>query len=333
MNDDYPYRSPPDAKAWQPEWPPASPRAAEAEPEWMLGAIVAVSLAILAYGNLAILPVVYLLNATHPGFVLGGAILFFTAGSIVGQSALQAILVVWGGGPLWQRLAWHLVLIELAFLPWGLVYYFAAWHDATAWKHGIMVALGLPLLLLFCQAVPWFFRLFLHWRIEFFPRSSRPTASLFAERLSIRDYMVGTVLVAATIAMVRAGKPASMPDPNYWSLWFTIGLVLAALSLVAVVPIVYFTLGMRRAWWGVVGVLTLTGLACVPAIWLLRGVSLPPMPNMVAIPALIGGFTLTVAVPLWIARRYGYRLLTRRTDFQSASAVRDLQTHSLETAQ
>jgi hypothetical protein len=76
-----------------------------------------------------------------------------------------------------------------------------------------------------------------------------------------------------------------------------------------VLPIVYFTLGMRRAFWGVVGVLTLTALASAPAIHFLRGVPLPPVPLIFAIPALMGGCTLTIAVPLWFARSFGLRLV------------------------
>ena len=315
---DYPYCSPADAKTWQPVWPPALSLALEAEPDYPLGSNLASSLAILAYGNLAIIPVVFLLSAAaSPGFVLGAAIFFITAGSMVGQAALHAILVVWGGGKLWQRVAWQLALIELAFLPWGLGFCFAAWHQgASAWEYAVMVALGLPLLLLFCQGVPWFFRLFLQWRIEFVCSHPRPTDSLPTERLFIRDYMVGTVLVAAALAMVRAGKPASLPEANYWSLWITIGLVLAALSLIAVMPIVYFTLGMRRPRWGVASVLALTGLACVPAVLLLRGMPLPPVPLMIAIPALIGGFTATVAVPL--CDRAKVRLSTCHRDADKA---------------
>lgn len=309
--DEYPYRSPANAEIWQPAWPPAPPSAADAEPEWSLGWIIGVTLVILAWGNLAMLPIAESLNA-KPGFLftLGVSFVCLIAGSIIGQGALAAIFVVWGRGPLWQRLGWVAVLIGLVFLAWGVGFCSIAWHEITAWRDdAVTFASCLPLLLLFVQAVPWFIRLFLRWRIEWMSHGLRTAASRGAEQLSIRDYMVGTVLVAATMAMARAGKPAGMPEANYWSLWITIGLVLAALSLIAVVPIVYFTLGTRRASWGVVGVLTLTALAAAPAIYFLRGVPLPPVPLIVAIPALMAGCTLTVAVPLWIARRYGYRLV------------------------
>jgi hypothetical protein len=325
-SDDYPYRSPANARTWQPGWPPATTRAVEAlaaetlaaetQPDRTLGWIIAVTLAILACGNLAMLPTAELLGPIRPGllFSLGASFVCFAAGSIVGQGGLLAVLVVWGSGPLWQRLMWQAALMGLGFWAWGLGYSYVVRHKASAWDEGeLAAALGLPFLALSCQAVPWFFRLFLQWRIERESPSPRTTASLRAERLSIRDYLVGTVLVAVTLHLVRAGKPTSMPEANYWSLWLTIGLVLAALSLIAVVPIVYFTLGMRRALWGVVGVLTLTALASAPAIHYLRSVPLPPVPLIIAIPALMGGFTLSVAVPLWIARGNGYRLVIGRS--------------------
>jgi hypothetical protein len=334
-NDEYPYRSPADAQTWQPAWPSAAPLAAEAvaaealaaepEPDRTLGWIIAVALAVLAGGNLAMLPTAELLAPPiRPGFLfsLGISFVCFAAGSIVGQGALLAILVVWGSGPLWQRLAWQAALMGLGFWAWGLGYSYVVRDRVLAWDEGELAAvLCLPFLVLSCQAVPWFLRLFLQWRIEREFQSPPTTASLRAERLSIRDYLVGTVLVAVTLHLVRAGKPTSMPEASYWSLWLTIGLVLAVLGLIAVAPIVYFTLGTRRASWGVVGVLTLTGLACAPAIHFLRGVPLPPVPLIFAIPALIGGITLPVAVPLWIARRHGYRLVTRRTDFQSVQTT------------
>ena len=314
--DDYPYRSPADARTWQPAWPPAAPLAAETEPDRTLGLIIAAAIAILAWSNLAMLPTAELLEAATPGLLLSLGISFvcFAAGSLVGQGALLAILVVWGSGPLWQRLAWQATLMGLGFWAWSLGYIHAAGSGVSVWDEGeLAVAFCLPLLSLSCQAVLWFCRLFLDWRIERVFLSPRASASLRVERLSIRDYMVGTLLVAVTMAFARSGKPASMPEANYWSLWIIIGLVLAVLSLIAVVPIVYFTLGMRRASWGVVGVLMLTALASGPAIYFLRGVPLPPVPLIFAIPALMGGFTLTVALPLWIARQHGYRLAVGRS--------------------
>ncbi len=319
MTDEYPYRSPPDAKTWQPIWPhaasPDTPPPVNAEADWTLGWIVGLSLSILTFSNLAMLPTAESLSATKPGFhlSLGMSFVCFAAGSIVGQSALLAIFVVWVSAPIWQRLAWQAVLVWLAFTALCLGVCSIAWREVTAWRDGVVAfALCLPLLLLFSQAVPWFFRLFLNWRIELASESPRSTAASRAERLSIRDYMVGTVLVAVAMAMARAGKPASTAEANYWSLWITTGLVLAALSLIVVVPIVHFTLGVRRVHWSIVGVIALTTLASAPAIYFLRGVPLPPVPLMFAIPALMGGFTLTVAVPLWIARRCGYRLAIRR---------------------
>jgi hypothetical protein len=317
IGDDYPYRSRAGTKTWQPAWPPTAPLAAEApaveaQPDRALGLIIAAALAVLAWGNLAMLPTAVLLDAARPGFLfsLGISFVCFTAGSLVGQGALVAILVVWGSGPLWQRLAWQMALLGLGFWTWSLGYLYAAGNRMRAWgEDELGVAFCLPLLLLSCQAALWFCRLYLHWRIERASQHPRTTASLCAEQLSIRDYMVGTVLVAVTMALARAGKPASMPEANYWSLWITLGLVVAALSLIAVLPIVYFTLGMRRAFWGVVGVLTLTALASAPAIHFLRGVPLPPVPLIFAIPALMGGCTLTIAVPLWFARSFGLRLV------------------------
>jgi MFS family permease len=320
-DDDYPYRSPPVAKAWPPQSSPVQLAADTCPPAGvsLVGIFVAV-FAIASIGNVTVVPVADYVSPSKPGFILGITYMCAVAGSIGAQAALLAILLVWGPGALWQRQAWHWGLVAALFTAWGCGFAIAEsnWVLSRRFpsRELLTTILGLPLVSLACQAGPWLFRIYLHWRIER-PGEAREPAS--PETLSIRDFLLGTILVALTMAAVRLGKPMNVSAAWYWAAWGIGSAAAASISLLCVLPFLYLTLGVRNIRWGAVGIAAIAASVASTAIsilvWFNRiNGGFGPNDKEIALifSALAFGFTATLAGALWIARAYGYRLVMNR---------------------
>jgi hypothetical protein len=177
---------------------------------------------------------------------------------------------------------------------------------------------GLPLVALCAQAAAWLLRIYAHWRIERPTDSPSPEA---ARPLSIRDLLVWTVVVAATISLVRVGKPADVSEADYWSVWSIVSTTAAGLSILGMLPMVYLTLGVDRPVWGAVGVFAIAAAAASIASSILIYVN-PGGPTnreiALMFSSLAFGFTFLLVGPLWIARTYGYRLAMGRPVLEPA---------------
>src|SRR5262245_6304524 len=199
---DYPYRSPPMAKEWKSGWPPEQLAGDAYQPSGfsLLGDVAAV-LALSSIGTVALMPVADAVNPGSPGFILGLSYVCAVAGAIGAQAALLAMLVVWGSGPLWQRLIWKWGMAAVLFLAWGIGFAMTEWNWLQSSQFPpeelVVAILGLPLLSLACQAAPWLFRIYFRWRIE---RPGEDAAIARTETITIRDFLVGTILVAVTMA-------------------------------------------------------------------------------------------------------------------------------------
>jgi hypothetical protein len=330
MSDDYPYASPPDAKTWQPEWPPAVPPLASTEegdlpPAWetavanlnapALITILGVALALCLPANAIIIPISELPEQLHPAMLIILAI----GGAIAAEAALLTVLVVWGAGPLWRRLAWH----------WGLAaVLLLAWCGGWLWSYGYLIfqpanyryrfddarifACGFLLFALLLQAMPWLLRIYLGWRI-LLPGATQGSLS---ERLSIRDLLVGTVVAALAVAAARAGRPEEVANGEYWLGWIGVGIGTVIFTVVAIVPQVYFVLGMRSVRWAIGGVVLLSAIVAGGFATFLLATEPSGGPPvwwiLLAIVSMIGGYSGMLAGTLWVARAYGYRLVRGR---------------------
>jgi hypothetical protein len=320
-HENYPYASPPGTRVWQPALLPshsnaepliATAASLPADPLcWpRLAGIVAVAIAIASVANATMAPV---MTAMRPGsgFAPGLAYLSLVLGSIAGQAAVLTVLAVWASGPLWLRLVWHWGLMLLAFAAWtfGFVVALISENQTFPDEEFRIALLGLPLVALAFQAVPWLFKLYLGWRIV---HDEENWESATDQQLSIRDMFLATVVVAISMAAVRLGKPANVEEGIYWAAWGIGGAVASAISLVCLVPMVYLMLGVRDVRWGVLGVVAMAtswaALAAVILMWL--QFSGPSDKEIMLITASIAaGFTLTLAGMLRIARASGYRLV------------------------
>ncbi|MEX2173279.1 MAG: hypothetical protein WD872_02890 [Pirellulaceae bacterium] len=322
---DYPYDSPPDATLWQP--PPVALLKRDDEPAYRppLAVIVAIAMLLLSAGNAMHTPIAEATDGPgQPGFLSVAFVTFAIAGSIAAQAALLAILTVYGAGPLWLRLARHWGLAAVAFIAW-CVGFTLAYVNRLPWAmdgEALLVAVaGLPLIALACQGPHWLMRIYFYWRIE---HSDQNANAQSPRPLTIRDFFFGTVVVAATMAAVRLGKPALVDEGEYWLGWTLGGAVAAGISLIVVVPIAAFALAWRDWRWGAFGIGVLAAVAIAAAsaglIYLTSARGSNDWLGIFIATSLVIGFFLTLAIPLAVARAYGYRLVTRRRAAISAAA-------------
>jgi MFS family permease len=338
---DYPYAVRPDAVVRPPEspstvwrWhrPTSTPAVMEEDGQSSLAtfAIVVIAAVLIAsVGNALLFPVVRLMRPgplLTPSLGLGMALV----GSMGAQTALLAVLTVWGPGPLWMRWIWITGLAATAFSAWyaGFAASFADMFGRGRFPVAEVFAslAGLPLLILVCQSGLWFAKIYLGWQIEGETDAPLPEprdqgtpniASPEQERtppLAIRDMILGTLIVAVCLSAVRMSRPASLTDLGYWQLCAIIGGIAAVASLL-ILAIVYLTLAPRHVWLVVVLLAVLAAVLASLATVLVIATSPPGMSDpLVAtmMGSLVAGFFLVLAGTLGVSRGMGYRLVTSR---------------------
>jgi len=317
MSGDYPYASPPDAKTWQADWPPAY--APSAEPAFVppLALIVAGIMLVLSSGNVLMVPIVDSIAPWKLG-TLGIAWVMAIAGSIGAQGALLTILVGFGTGAFWQRLCWHWSLAAMALAAWcaGFAMVEWDWLSSNFLSHEFLTAVcALPLLAVCSQAAPWLLRVYSRWRIgmSYAPGSEGESPRPAAEpRLSIRDVLAGTVVTAVSLAAARFGKPPHVADAEYWAIVLSICGAAAVVIVIGGLPIVYLVLGTRCWRQGIggavaIGIVAATALAV--AFVYAPGAGPTGIQRIAMAVALVSGFLAPLAGTLFMARMYGYRLV------------------------
>jgi hypothetical protein len=324
---DYPYAPRPEAKTWQPEWP--IPRATVEVPVYAppLALIVAGVMLILTSGNFMLMPIAKSINPSQAGFLLGICCLVTICGSLGAQAALLTILMTFGAGPLWQRLLWHWGLAAMALAAWCLGFAIVDWNWISSSnfdsREFVSAVCALPLIALACQSFPWFLRIYFRCRIECLPARAASASGLpletpflprpanSSERITIRDFLLGTVLVAVTMAVVRLGKPASVGDAEFWGVMSGISAAAVGLTVLGTLPICCLVLAVRELRFALCGVLAIGAAAVTIMACLLLFVPGGPtgMEKSLIAVALVGGFIGVLAGTLGLARWYGYRLV------------------------
>jgi hypothetical protein len=210
---------------------------------------------VFLYGNAGIVPLMD--DSTGMDWrVIGGLVLI---GSAFAQIALACGTIVFLAAPYWSRLAFCWMA---AIVLWG------AWLtglSAILLKHNDLeealnivrfMGLSMPLAAIAIQSPLWLFRLYLGWRIHDATVFSAPP-----QALSIRDYMLGTGMVALAITAARLARPEdwNLTDADYWPAWALFIGVVGAASLLSVPLASYLVLRVSR-WWLGYGLLLLYGL-------------------------------------------------------------------------
>lgn len=243
----------------------------------------------------------------------------FCLGTIGAEPGLLAIFAVFGPAPAWRR------QIVAVFLTLLLAIVGAVGIFVTEKVHSIFLFFGptnwvfillVPILFCACQSPLWVFRSLFCWRIA----KVHQGTSDKAPRLSIAGILAATSVIALALGAVRLGpllfpylQPGAIVDVHVW--WLLTGIWAAAVSTISLTVLPLFTaaiLRTKRPLLGVAGAAIWSALlfeAAISIAKLVNGGGWPFPFSWHAPAALVAGFAVSLFVPLFIVRLYGYRLL------------------------
>ena len=233
-------------------------------------------------------------------------------GCVLAQGNLLAAWLAWSDGAFLRRLALHWIIAVGLYLTWLVGFGLALGGGHIPPQIAATVALGVPLVSIAAQFPLWVARQWFGWRLVRDTVDAAPPEP----PLAIRDLMVATLVVAASLALARL---APSPDKgSVWPIWAFGFVVASVISSIALVPAGALLMRMQpfsrglawsvlytAAWiavpWIVVAAVRVTGAAM-----------LPPLALFVGLSSLMLAFAATLILTATIARNRGYRLTGRR---------------------
>jgi hypothetical protein len=288
------------------------PRAVLAGPTW-LGLIGLALLFGLVNGS------VFVLMEYIQKRDLAAPIVYCCFGVIAAQPCVLSAWLAWGGGSFWKRMVLH----------WTAAYGLAmVWLIGAILSEGLgdrdvrepleIVPFSLPLLGLAVQLPLWIARQGFGWRLIDACADDAPP-----KPLAIRDLMVGTVIVAVSLAAAKLAKGMDRGSDG-WVVWAILASSVAGVSLIAVLPIGAWLLRPRRMLVGIVLTAVYAALA-VAVTWTVmyvvdRGFTRVNWWDMLGIGVMIQSFAATLAAACLAARAAGFGLQIRLADSDSGES-------------
>ena len=251
-------------------------------------------------------PALRLLDGGPPG-EFGALFAFGIVGCVLAQGNLLAAWLVWGDEPFLRRLLTHWKIAAGLYLIWLVGMVLALRREREMPQVAATVALAVPLVSLAAQFPLWVARQLFGWRLV---RENADTSR--EQRLSIRDLMVATLVVAASLALVRLAP--FQKESERWaacSAFFTVASVISTIALLPAGSLLLRlpALGRGLKW------SALYAAAWISLPWILvaalrwyGSVNLPPRPLFVGLSSLMFTFAATLTLTAVIARDRGYRL-------------------------
>ena len=232
-------------------------------------------------------------------------------GCVLAQGNLLAAWLAWSEGPFLRRLARHWMIAAGLYLIWLLGFGLALAGGRMPPILAATVALGVPLVSIAAQFPLWVARQWFGWRLV----RGAAAAAVPEPPLAIRDLMVATLVVAASLALARV---APSPDKGeVWPIWafgFVVASVISSLALVPAGALLMRMQPFRRAlvWSGLYAAAWIA-LPWIVAtvVWAYGLTILPPWPLFVGLSNLMLSFAATLIFTATIARNRGYRLTAR----------------------
>jgi hypothetical protein len=240
---------------------------------------------------------------------IGLAIGLGIVGCVLAQGNLLAAWLAWSEGPFLRRLARHWIIAAGLYSVWLVGLLLAGDHEI--WHIALTVALGVPLVSIAAQFPLWVARQWFGWRLVREPADSAPGEP----PLAIRDLMLATLVVAASLALARV---APSPDAGeMWPVWGGAFAIAGMISTIALLPAGALLLRMRPpsrglAWGAVYAGAWVALIWIVVAICRWSGARLPPWELFAGLSSLMLTFAATLMLTATIARSRGYRLTGRK---------------------
>jgi len=235
-------------------------------------------------------------------------LMFLLTGCVVAEAGILPAWLVWGRGPLWQRLPWHVGIAFVLFVLWYLgmlVWHLRSYDDRV--QVPAMILFSLPAVSVAVSAPLWLVRLFFGWRIV-----PRDDLNLANERLSIRDFLVGMAVVGVALASARLAMAIGKP-PEEWQYWLALGIAVAAAAAAGLfleLPLLWFTFRFRSYLPSGIAVGATMLVAWVILITIVTAVDrrIPDGRVVAGICLFLLSLGYTTAAAFWLARADGYRL-------------------------
>jgi len=275
---------------------------------------------VFALGNFAIAPLMHFLRPTD-----WAAVWVFTfAGSILSQAAILCCAAVFIEGSFWRR---SIAFCSVAVILWGFwaagfVVYSLFQNGARAlvnsqFADGIQfISLALPLTAIAIQTPLWFFRVYLGWRLM-----SAEWPCRAVQWLTIRDYLVGTAIVAVALACARLAP--GWEDSSYWPNWSMFIASAIGASFISIIPamlLVFRCRDWRLAIAAIVAYGMFAGLATIGVIAIVDPsfraglTTLSGLWNAGQVLTILASFAFFLGLGLKAIRNLGFELvLGRRT--------------------
>lgn len=236
----------------------------------------------------------------------GAVWVYICLGIIPAQVGVLAAAICWGSQRFALRLIcyWLAMFVSMVALLAGI----AIGEGRREFDNLIrFMPLSAPLLVLAVQTPLWIVRLFFRWRIV---RDQGLDAAAPEAPLSIRDLMVGTVLVAVSLAAARVA-PRDTPDAELWIGWAIALASCGGVSLIALLPVSAWLLRQRNIIVGLILTAVYAVLAVVVTwivIYIIDRNFWRNWWEMVGIAIMIVSFGATLALAALAARAAGLRL-------------------------
>ncbi len=257
-------------------------------------------------------PTFSLLRGGGPPSDLIAALAFGVVGCVFAQGNLLAAWLAWSEGPFLRRLATHWKIAVVLYVIWlaGLTLL----GDHQGREIAPTVLLGLPLVSIAAQFPLCIARLWFGWRLV---DVHAGRAQSHEPPLAIRDLMLATILVAASLALARLA-PGALKRSELWTMWtvfFFWATVISSLSLLPAGAILLRgePFSRRLAW----GALYAAAFIALPwmvifVVWWYGLAMPPPRALFVGLSSLMLTFAATLMLTAKIARDRSYRLFWGR---------------------
>jgi hypothetical protein len=188
-----------------------------------------------AVSDVSVMPLTWVADQSDWGVLF----IFVSFGAMLAQAALLSAGLVFGPGRYWKRLFcfWFGVTVFCILWTMGFVLHtaFRRW-SGPSWDDVRFGILALPLAAIAIQAPLWFFRAYRGWRLVSLEENVREPP------LAIRDYMLGTALVALSITFARVAVQPKDLKIEYWGVWGIFFGIAGILSLASVIPALWLIL-------------------------------------------------------------------------------------------
>ncbi len=233
-------------------------------------------------------------------------LLALTLGMLVSQLAALSAVLVFGEARFWLR------LLAVWAVGYGLALSFVAGVILVEGSSNVaepirIICCGLPLVALAVQTPLWAARLYCGWRI------ARPGQTAQQRPLSIGDILGGTAVAALTVGAVRfVAQNPRQADLGFWIGWGIAVPSIAGISLIAILPVIYFVLRVERVGLGcglLIGYAAAAALIAMCGIGLVFSRSPPPTEFFFLLTMMIGTVASAHLGLLALIRGYGYRLI------------------------